>query len=241
MNDQQYNAIPSVMGLLLETTTMDEFLQALADTGLQVSGAEGCGVTMLRQGRPMTVVSAGTSALRLDEKQYGQDDGPCLQALRTGEEVLVSDLRTEGRWGEYPAYAVELGSRSSLSLPIAAHSHTAGALNFYAPEPNAFDGFDRKVLRSLAAQATGGIALAQRLADVEEFAEDLQTALKSRAVIDQAIGVIMAQQRCGSEEAFAILRSASQHRNVKLRDLCAGLLTNLAGEPPTEPDLKPRP
>lgn len=238
-----FERLPSVTSLVLDTDSLHDFLHALAETALaQAPGADGCGVTLERDGRPLTVASAGTSALALDEAQYGQDDGPCLQALRTGEEVHVLDMLDEVRWGPYPAYAAACGTRSSLSLPVAAHSHTAGALNLYAPHPGAFADSDLTGLRTLAAQATGAIALAQRIADVHEFAEDLQTAMRSRTLIDQATGVIMAQQRCGAEEAFGILRTASQHRNIKLRDLCARLIADITRRPPApETRLRPRP
>jgi GAF domain-containing protein len=227
---------------LLDTDSLEGFLQALADAALKLSHAVGVGVTLERNGRPLTVVNAGIAASELDEKQYGLDDGPCLQSLRTGEEVVVDDMLGERRWGEYPAFAAACGVRSSLSLPIAAHTHTAGALNLYAGPSSAFEEeADRTAVRPLAAQATGGIELAQRMADVREFADQLQTAMKSRSVIDQAIGVVMGQNRCTAEAAFNILRSASQHRNVKLRDLCAELITGLTGEPPTEPELRHRP
>jgi GAF domain-containing protein len=226
--------MPHLTSLLLDTDTLHGFLQALAETALDQTGtANGCGITLEREKRPLTVASSGSSAMALDEAQYGQDDGPCLSALRSGKEVSVEDMLSEERWGPYPAYAVAAGARSSLSLPIAAHSHTAGALNLYAPTPHAFTGIDLTALRSLSDQATGAIALAQRFADAREFADDLQAALRSRAVIDQATGVIMGQQRCTAEEAFQTLRTASQHRNIKLRDLCAELITNLTRRPPS--------
>ncbi|MFJ4776327.1 GAF and ANTAR domain-containing protein [Streptomyces sp. NPDC088762] len=228
--------LPDVTSILLETDSLDSFLQSLSDAALTlVPTAEGCGITLERQGRrPITVVSTGKHAPELDEAQYGQDDGPCLQALRTGEEVPVADMLGETRWGPYPAYAAALGTRSSLSLPIAAHTDAAGALNIYAGKPDAVTDADLTDLRALAAQATGAIALAQRIADARVFAADLQTAMASRSVIDQATGIIMGQQRCSAEEAFAILRTASQHRNVKLRDLCTDLVTNITGTPPPD-------
>ncbi|MFJ3225082.1 GAF and ANTAR domain-containing protein [Streptomyces sp. NPDC086783] len=225
---------------LLDTDTLEEFLQALAESALELSQGEGVGVTVEGDGKPVTVVSAGLAAPKLDEKQYGRDDGPCLQALRTGEEVAVVDMLRESRWGDYPAYAAACGVRSSLSLPIAAHTRTAGALNLYGGPPDAFADKDLTALRFLAAQATGGIAVAQRLADTQEFTAQLQTAMQSRSVIDQALGVIMGQRRCTATEAFDTLRSASQHRNIKLRDLCAELITNVTGGPPTEPEFRPR-
>jgi GAF domain-containing protein len=242
MTDRSLPAATDVTALLLDTDTLDDFLQALAQRALELApAADGCGVTLERKSRPVTVSSAGPNAAKLDEGQYGRDDGPCLQAMRTGETVSVPDMLREQRWGTYPAYATACGARSSLSLPIAAHTHTAGALNLYAPKPHAFEGVDVDALRMLAAQATGAIALAQRIADAQEFAADLQTALKSRTVIDQAMGVIMGQQRCSADRAFDVLRAASQRRNIKLRDLCAQLITEISGEPPADIQLRPRP
>ncbi len=232
MVDGPLSEAPDLTGLLLDADSVDEFLQALVDRALKHSpAAEGCGITLERQGRPLTVAGAGSSAGQLDEKQYGQDDGPCLQSLRTEEEVLVGDMMGERRWGDYPAYAVACGVRFSVSLPIAAHTHTTGALNLYFAKPDGSTDVDMDFLR----------ALAQRIGDAQEFADHLQTALQSRTVIDQAIGVIMGQRRCTAERAFTILRSASQHRNIKLRDLCADLLTNIAGRPPAQDELRPRP
>ncbi|SDK61115.1 GAF and ANTAR domain-containing protein [Streptomyces indicus] len=232
-----------LVDLLLDTETLDGFLTALAEQASSLAPrADGCGITLQRAGRFVTVTSVGKTARELDERQYGLDDGPCLQALRTGKEVHVGDLMDEDRWGPYPAHAVATGTRSSSSFPIAAHSDTAGALNLYCPEAHGLDDVDRSALRALAAEATGAIELAQRMAQSRQFTEDIQQALRNRGVIDQAVGIIIAQQRCTADEAFAILRSTSQNRNVKLRDLCADLITRVTGHPPQPPpDFRPRP
>ncbi|MFJ7151512.1 GAF and ANTAR domain-containing protein [Streptomyces sp. NPDC100445] len=226
---------------LVETGSLTEFLQHLIDDAVEVSGADGCGVTLRRRQRPLTVVSTGGVADKLDEKQYGQDDGPCLQALRTGHVVHVPDVLEETRWGTYPRFAAGLGVRSSLSVPISVRDHTAGALNFCAAAPDAFTDHDRQEPALFAARAGGAIALAQRPADAEDFTRDLQSALASRSVIDQAIGSVMQQRRCTAEEAFDLLRRLSQRTNLELRDICARL-TDIAGRPPSPPPpLRPRP
>ncbi|GAA3492859.1 MULTISPECIES: GAF and ANTAR domain-containing protein [Streptomyces] len=232
---------PTMVDLLLATDTLEGLLHGLAEAALRhAPAADGCGITLERHGHPLTVTSAGTSACALDEKQYGLDTGPCLQALRSGEEVHVRDTLEETRWGPYPAHAVAAGTRSSASFPVAPHSDTAGALNLYSPEADGFDTADLTALRELAGQATGAIALARRTARSQQFTDDLRKAVQHRAVIDQAIGILMAQQRCTSAEAFAILRSASQNRNVKLRDLCADLIVRVTGRPAHDPpELKP--
>ncbi|MFH8607241.1 GAF domain-containing protein [Streptomyces sp. NPDC018029] len=235
--------VSGVLDLLLDTETLDDLLHGLAETAMtHAPEAQGCGITLQRQGRLLTVSNAGTCAPAMDERQYGLDDGPCLQALRTGKEVHVSDMMEEQRWGSFPAHAVASGTRSSLSFPIAPRSHTAGALNLYSPIPHGFDTADLAALRALASQATGAIVLAQRMSRSRQFTEDVQQALRYRGVIDQAVGIIMAQQRCPSRAAFAILRAASENRNVKLRTLCIDLITRLTGQPPHDPpELRPPP
>lgn len=227
-DDDHARDISRVTQWLLETDSVEEFLQALTDVALELSHAEGVGLTLQRKGRPLTVVSAGSRASDLDEKQYGQGDGPCLQALRTGEEVRVDDMLEERRWGSYSRYAVACGIRSSLSLPIGAGTDTAGALNLYAVLPGAFDEVDLTALRALITQATGAVALAQRVTDRREHADQIQDGLHYRGVINQAVGVIMAQRRCAVGEAFTVLWSASQRRNVKLRDVCTELIASFA-------------
>ncbi|WP_329139882.1 GAF and ANTAR domain-containing protein [Streptomyces sp. NBC_01476] len=232
---------PDLTALLLTTKTLEEFLLALAVRSMdQAPSCDGCGITLERDGRPLTVASTGATASRLDEKQYGQDDGPCLQALRTGQEVSVTDMPAERRWGDYPAYAVSCGTNSSLSLPIASRTDTAGAINLYAGSPDGFADADLAVLRSLAAQATGAIALAQRLADVQVFNDGLQAELKSRATVDRATGVVIAQRHCTPQRATAILRSGARRRGITLHEVCAELLGGF-GEPPDGRDLDPAP
>jgi GAF domain-containing protein len=226
-------AAPDLRALLFTTKTLGAFLTALARAALALAPTcDGCGITLERQGHPLTVASSGKGALKLDEKQYGQDDGPCLEALRTGQEISVSETRTEKRWGAYPAYAAASGNRSSLSVPIAPLTHTAGALNLYAPRPGAFAGADLAPLRSLATQAAGSIALAQLMADVETFHGELHQALATRATVDQAIGITMAEHGFSREQAFAHLRSVAHHRGAHLHQVCSELVSAYGAPPP---------
>ena len=102
----------------------------------------------------------------------------------------------------------------------------------YSMWPDAFAEPDRGQLEMFAANAAGAVAVAVKLADQTQMSEDLHGALASRAVIDQATEIIMAQQRCGAAAAFDILRRASQNRNVKVRDLAAEIVSNVGGAPP---------
>jgi AmiR/NasT family two-component response regulator len=112
-----------------------------------------------------------------------------------------------------------------------------GALNIYATTPRAFGPAEQLVAGRFADEASRALALAVRLAERAEMSEHLQNALTSRAVVDQAIGIVMGQNRCTADEAFEVLRTISQNRNVKLRDVAAGMVAAVSGRPPTDGSL----
>ncbi|MBO1751682.1 GAF and ANTAR domain-containing protein [Actinotalea sp. BY-33] len=218
--------------LALDTADVQEFLDRLVVlTAEALDGRVSAGITLARARREVTVASSDPSTSRYDELQYGLNEGPCLTALRAGTEVLVPDLASEDRFPSYREHALPLGLRSCLAVPLAGDDRAAGALNMYSREPGTFDEATIAVARQFAGEAARALRLAMRLAQQAELTDQLRTALGSRAVIDQAIGVIMAQSRCGPEAAFEVLRTASQHRNAKLRDLAAEIVTAVALTP----------
>jgi GAF domain-containing protein len=235
--------LAELQGLLLSTTTLEEFLTQLARLAVDTAGRRSCaGVTLGQAGRPYTVANSDALAARVDEVQYGRGQGPCLQALASGEVYYVADLSADGRWPQFAARAVALGVRGSLSMPLAEPDGTlVGALNLYSPDRDPYDEAIRERLLRFAAGAAGAVALALRIARQAEMTQDLRDALESRAVIDQALGVIMARQRCDARAAFDILRRASHNRNVALRQVAADIVAAVSGHPPTTPPFTPRP
>lgn len=236
-----------LIDLLLATYTLEEFLKALTVRALDdTPAAHGCSITVRRGEHYTTVANAGCGPRTLEGRVYVGQDGPCRQALGEGREIVVSDLLEDRRWGPYPPLAAALGSRSVVALPLipsgrsAGDTDTAGALTLYADLPDGFAGTGLDPLRALACQTAGAIALAQRLDEYQQFATDLQSAIRSRAHIDQAIGVVMAQRKCSAEDALAILRKVSQNSNRKLREVCMDLLTGLGGNPPAPAEVTPR-
>ncbi|WP_146099591.1 GAF and ANTAR domain-containing protein [Kineococcus xinjiangensis] len=222
--------------LLLHSDDLTAFLGNVARMAVRdMPAGVSCGVTVERDGRSITIASSDERTLRIDEAQYSLGDGPCLHSLRTQEHVLVEDLRGDGRWPEYAESAISEGVLSSLSVPFQQHQ-TRGAFNVYASAPRAFGPEEQREVEAFAEQVKTAIALAARMASHADLAEQLSQAMKSRAVIDQAIGVIMGQNRCGPDEAFAILRTVSQNRNVKLRDIAVQMVTSITSQrrPPGE-------
>ena len=190
----------------------------------QTPSAQACGLTLARQSGGVTVACTDELAERADERQYQVDDGPCLQAMREGVVVRVADMTTDERWGPYPALAAQVGVRSSLSIPLVVEDRSRGALNLYSTTPGSFTRRDEDVATRWAAQACGALAVALRIADGDDRAEQLLGGMDSRTTIGQAVGLVMAQERCSAEEAFRLLTLASQRRNVKLREVAAGVV-----------------
>ncbi len=123
--------------------------------------------------------------------------------------------------------------RSSLSVPPYSNRQAIGALNLYAATPHAFDDpTEIAQVSALAAQADAVLSVVTNQADQVQLTEQLREALPSRSAIDQAIGILMGHQRCTATEAFALLRTASQHGNRKLRDIAADIVTSVSGQPP---------
>jgi GAF domain-containing protein len=210
--------------LLLSEDSFDTFLNELVHSA-SVATAHSCSITLrLRDQDPYTVVSTDEQALKLDEGQYAGQAGPCLEALATGVPVIVTDMQTETRWSPYPAQAAAMGARSSMSYPLLTSQRSFGALNLYAVTPLAPDAGLQARAAQLADQAAGAIAARMRIAEHGEQSASLRIALASRSVIDQAIGIIMAQQRCSAREAFALIRQSAQRRNIRLRDAAAQIV-----------------
>ena len=213
-----------LVALLAAGGDLRSFLSDLVRLAVrQVPRAEACGLTLARDATGMTVASTGPLAEQADQRQYQQDTGPCLESMRTGTVVRVDDMAAEERWTPFPAQAAELGVRSSLSLPLVVEGRSRGALNLYATEPRVF-GADEATAYRWAERATGALAVALRIADSDSRAESLLGGLDTRATIGQAVGLLMAQEQVPAERAFDLLRIASQRRNVKLRDVAAGVV-----------------
>jgi GAF domain-containing protein len=192
----------------------------------QTPGAEACGLTVDQEGRGWTVTYSGELAKRGDERQYELDDGPCLQAMRSGEVVTVADMAAEQRWGCYPQRALEAGVRSSVSLPLTVGARGRGALNLYASSPHAFTEADERTGRSYAGQASGALSVAWQMAEREEALGHLTRGMATRQAIGQAVGLLMAQRRCTAEQAFELLKDTSQRANLKLRDIADQLVND---------------
>lgn len=232
--------VAELFALLTSTRSVQDFLTDLVALTARTFTAS-VGLTSRFDHVPLTVVSSDALAAALDEVQYGLDQGPCLQTLDTGQPGSVPDLLHEQRWDDYPAHALAHGVRTSLSLPMLVGDSTGAALNLYSTQPHALDHPDTvEQATTFAARGSAVLTVALRQAEQAQLTQQLREALSSRSVIDQAIGIVMGQQRCTATTAMAVLRAASQGRNRKLRDIANDIVTSVGGTPATgEPNSDP--
>jgi GAF domain-containing protein len=229
-------SIDDLQGLLLETQGVEEFLRGLTALAARlIPGGASCGMTVEPEGKPLTVACNNDIAAQVDELQYLLGEGPCLTALAGKARVRVDDIAEEPRWPSFTKLALTYEIRSCLSLPLSAGAKMIGALTLYSPHRKAFGTGETERIEHFARGASRALAVAVRLASYTALVDQLRASLATRAVIDQALGVIMAQNRCHQAQAFALLRGASQRRNIKLRRLAEEIVANVSGQRPQPP------
>jgi GAF domain-containing protein len=202
---------------------LDDLVRIAQDAMPETAAAS---ITLLRGERPFTAAYVGEIAQIADEMQYERGYGPCVDAGLSNTLLMVPDMRMETRWPDYTTNVITKGVLASLSVPLPVQTDVVGGLNLYSTEPSTWPDLD--IALELAGYIAVAIADAVSHQDTANFAADMQAAMASRAVIEQAKGVIMAQNRCDADRAFEILRQASMGRNVKLRQLAASLVDQVA-------------
>jgi len=195
-------------------------LQKVTDLAARVlPGEPATSVTIVSEGRSATVASSDPLALELDQVQYAQGSGPCLEAALTGQLTELLDTRNEQRWGSFPQIAAGRGCRGLLSFPLPPQELITGGLNVYARTAQPLDDRTREVAERFAAYAVVPVSNMYLYESAVERAEHLRTALDSRAVIDQAKGILMERHKLSADQAFGTLAQLSMAHNTKVRDI----------------------
>lgn len=216
--------------LLAGSNTLDELLTELARSAVDEIDRElSCGLTAKVEGTALTIASSDDLAAALDQVQCEAGDGPCLTAIATATTVEVDDPTDPGQWTTWRSEAARRGLHKAISVPLVTMSgDVLGALNLYSISPGKFTDADREAASLFAAQAAGALVVAIRLSQLAELTSHLEAALQSRGVIDQAKGIIIAEQHCTADEALEVLRKASSNRNIKLRDLAVEIVASIS-------------
>lgn len=208
--------------VVAERSIGDMLLQVSQITTDAMASAEMGGISLMGEnGKPKTAVFTDPEAPEIDSSQYESGNGPCLSAWRLKMVVRIDDMAEAG--GDYPEFSVVAkahGVQSTLSLPLVAGDRGIGALNMYARVPHGFSVEDEEVGVDLAAAAAIVLANANDYWEASQLGEQLTEAMRSRAIIEQAKGMLMAQSpSLDADAAFDLLRRASQRENVKLREI----------------------
>jgi GAF domain-containing protein len=225
ISEEALRELTALAGVVLAQQDLPSALHEICRIAVRaIPSAEGASLTMFGEQGPDAVAASDSWAKILDETQYVEHEGPCLDAARTGQLFRVRDLAADLRWPTYAPRAVELGARSVVSLPLTVESKLLGALNLYARRPDAFDSEAVSVAEIIAGHAGLASQVAATLFRHKELSEGLQQAMLSRATIEQAKGILMARHHITADAAFELLRTASSRRNVKLRNLAEELV-----------------
>ena len=220
--------------VLVDRTLTEVLTDITAIAAQKIPGAEASSITLLRDEKAFTAAHSGEMALAADELQYAHGYGPCMDAGRGGVLLRVDDMRTEERWPDYMAHVVaSTPVLSSLSVPLPYQGASIGALNNYSTVPGAFASPESiRAGTDVAEVIAVAVVNADAHAQLFDQARNMRLAMESRATIEQAKGVLMAQRRVDAEQAFEILREASQRYNRKLRDIAFGILESTQQHPP---------
>jgi transcriptional regulator with GAF, ATPase, and Fis domain len=226
--DGYLRTLEDLTGLLLEDGSLEHLLAEVLD--LFTAAIEGCDAASItvRAGRGYaTAASTGHRADAVDSLQYELREGPCIDALESGREHHVPDLTEAWDWPEaLRESALAHGFNALLALPLEVDGTRVGALNLFSAGTQGFRPQDHELAWRLAAPAAVTVANGQAYRRVVVLSEQLRTALDSRAVIDQAKGVIIARSGCSPAEAFELLKELSQARNRKLRDVATAIVAS---------------
>ncbi len=216
----------ALAGILVAEQSLEKTLRQVLDLACTaLPGGDEGGITLLDREGPRTAVATSDTALRVDGFQYDSEGGgPCLEAYRRQQVFRIDSTAEDQRWPDFAHSAAEAGILSTLSLPLVVAGDGLGALNIYSHQTNGFSESDEALAGTFASYASVALANARVYWRTQRVAGQLEEALSTRGVIEQAKGIIIAEQGCPAEQAFQLLVGASQRSGMKLNDLAAELV-----------------
>ncbi|MCW2605443.1 MAG: histidine kinase [Frankiales bacterium] len=230
ISEDGLRALTALSGVVLAQEDISSTHDEICRIALRVlPQADGSSLTSFTDEGPKAAAASDDWARELDELQFVEHEGPCLDCVRTGNVFRVRDLGADGRWPNWSPRAQERGARSIISLPLAAEGRRVGALNLYSRRPDAFDAEAASLAEIVAAHAGLATQVAASFFSHRELGEQLRQAMESREVIEQAKGIIMGARRVDADEAFTVLVELSQRSNRKLRDVAQALVDEAPG------------
>ena len=215
-------ALPTAVG---ESADLHEGMHRLSVTAAAGLGVEGAGVTMRMPSGGTEYISASDAAtMKVERAQDALQQGVCVEAISTSQIVAVGDLREETRWPEYRPVVIDAGFLSVAGVPISSQGQNIGALNLYGASSRMWTTEEFAAARLIADLAAGYLINTHLLGTSTTLAVQLQRALDSRVVIEQAKGVICGRHGISPDGAFEIMRSYARTNRAKLRDVAEAVV-----------------
>jgi transcriptional regulator with GAF, ATPase, and Fis domain len=211
---------------LVDDFDLMDFLHLLADRCVDLLDVSAAGLLLTDQRGALQLVAASSEQTRLLELfQVQTDQGPCVDCFRTGQPVVVADLAVAaGRWPRFVAAARKTGFAAVHALPMRLRTDIIGALNLFSIQPGGLDQSTVQLGQALADIATIGLLQARTIRQRDALAEQLQTALNTRVLIEQAKGVIAERRHLDMDQSFALLRGRARDHNRRLSDLARAIV-----------------
>lgn len=205
-----------------------DYLDRLLDQSSAVLAAQAGGVMLITAGEERAglqlLACTDEAARNLELFELQRQEGPCVDSHQRGETVVEEDLERSSRWPQFTALALEHGYRSVYAFPLRLRGSTIGALNLFRKAPGPVAPRDVSAAQAFADMATIGIMQQRAVAEARELAGQLQIALHSRVVIEQAKGMVAERTGCELEEAYQAIRWYARDRNQRLREVAAAVV-----------------
>lgn len=224
--EQRINAaFVTVADTLIADYDLIDLLHTLVEVCAEVLDVDAGGLVLADDdGDLQLLASSSESADLVEIMQLSAGEGPCIDCFRTGSIVSVADIAESGdQWPEFKAAALGQGFRAVHATPMRLRGQVLGALNLFSNEAGALNAADAGVAQALADVATIGILQERSVRETGIVAEQLQWALESRVVIEQAKGVLSALEGIGVDQAFGRLRDHARNNNMTLRAVAEGV------------------
>lgn len=229
--EELLHSLQGLSGILVAEATLNGVLQRLAEVAVAaIAPCDAAGVTLVQDGEPQTAAATDPEVAEVDASQYRSGSGPCLDSIKQGKPMYVRDVGRDGRWPEFARRAAEHDLCSVLGFPVRTKGEVRGALNMYARKTDAFERADLDLAAIIAAQGAVVLANVEAYERSLKVQEELRAAIRSRAVIDQAKGILMEREGVSADEAFDMLRAASNRLNVKVRAIAQGIVGSRAAQ-----------
>jgi GAF domain-containing protein len=221
-------AFAELSKIMLGAQPLSETLSRVAELAKQtIPGAAEVSVTLMQDGTVTSVSFTGPLAVQLDERQYEAGFGPCMEAALSGATIPIDDTAHSGTYPDFGRIAGRHGITHTMSIGLPVERRTVGALNVYGTGEGPFDETTAELATAFASYAAVAVANAGLYASTATLAGNLQKALDSRAVIDQAKGILMGRHHCSPDAAFDLLVRQSRDTNRKLRDIAQDIVDDV--------------